>query len=141
MTFELCHICYVVAASEHGSILGAARALNARGSAVKRRCATGVFVIPAVPCLGSLGLERDDLVQALGLSFNVSTLPLAAGLTWHGALPTGVAGASLLALVPALAGMLFGGWLCARVSPETFRVIFFAGLLLLGGELFSRGLA
>ena len=26
--------------------------------------ATGVFVVPAVPYLGSLGLERDDLVQA-----------------------------------------------------------------------------
>ncbi len=42
--------------------------------------ATGVFVIPAVPYLGSLGLERDDLVQALGLSFTASTLALAAGI-------------------------------------------------------------
>ena len=102
--------------------------------------ATGVFVVPAVPYLGSLGLERDDLVQALGLSFTVSTLALAAGLAWHGALPTGAAGASLLALVPALAGMVLGGWLRARVRPETFRLIFFAGLLVLGGELFWRGL-
>lgn len=103
--------------------------------------ATGVFVIPAVPYLGSLGLDRDDLVQALGLSFTVSTLALAAGLAWHGALPVQVAGASLLALAPALAGMALGGWLRARVRPETFRLCFFLGLLVLGGELVWRGLA
>ncbi len=103
--------------------------------------ATGVFVIPAVPYLGSLGLERDDLVQALGLSFTVSTLALAAGLAWHGALPLQAATASLLALVPALAGMALGGWLRARVRPETFRLCFFVGLLALGGELVWRGLA
>ena len=102
--------------------------------------ATGVFVVPAVPYLGSLGLQRDDLVQALGLSFTISTLALAAGLAWHGALPTGAAGASLLALVPALTGMVLGGWLRARVRPKNFRLIFFAGLLVLGGELFRRGL-
>ena len=103
--------------------------------------ATGVFVIPAVPYLGSLGLERDDLVQALGLSFTVSTLALAAGLALHGALPLAASAASVLAVLPALAGMWFGGWLRARVRPETFRVCFFVGLLALGGELLWRGLA
>ncbi|WP_053078459.1 sulfite exporter TauE/SafE family protein, partial [Methylobacterium tarhaniae] len=42
--------------------------------------ATGVFVIPAVPYLQALGLDRDQLIQALGLSFTVSTVALAAGL-------------------------------------------------------------
>src|SRR3712207_6772309 len=103
--------------------------------------ATGVFVIPAVPYLGSLGLERDDLVQALGLSFTVSTFALAGGLTLHGALPLAATGASVFALVPALAGMSLGGWLRARVRPETFRLCFFVGLLALGGELLWKGLA
>lgn len=103
--------------------------------------ATGVFVIPAVPYLGSLGLERDDLVQALGLSFTVSTLALAGGLALHGALPLAASATSLLAVLPALAGMAFGGWLRARVRPETFRLCFFVGLLVLGGELVWRGLA
>jgi hypothetical protein len=103
--------------------------------------ATGVFVIPAVPYLGSLGLERDDLVQALGLSFTVSTFALAGGLALHGALPFAATGASLLAVLPALAGMALGGWLRARVRPETFRLCFFVGLLALGGELVWKGLA
>jgi uncharacterized membrane protein YfcA len=103
--------------------------------------ATGVFVIPAVPYLGSLGLARDDLVQALGISFTVSTVALAVGLALHDALPLAASGASLLAVLPALAGMWLGGWLRLRVRPETFRLCFFIGLLVLGGELIWRGLA
>lgn len=103
--------------------------------------ATGVFVIPAVPYLGSLKLERDDLVQALGLSFTISTVALATGLAMHDALPLAAAGVSLLAVVPALVGMSFGGWLRARARPETFRTCFFVSLLMLGSELVWRGLA
>lgn len=42
--------------------------------------ATGVFVLPAVPYLQALSLERLALMQALGLSFTTSTLALAAVL-------------------------------------------------------------
>ncbi|MGG5890648.1 sulfite exporter TauE/SafE family protein [Falsiroseomonas sp. HC035] len=103
--------------------------------------ATGVFVIPAVPYIGSLGLERDDLVQALGLSFTVSTLALTAGLVLHGALPLATTAISVLAVLPALVGMAFGAWLRARVRPEVFRLCFFVSLLLLGGELAWREMA
>ncbi|WP_026871407.1 sulfite exporter TauE/SafE family protein [Inquilinus limosus] len=102
--------------------------------------ATGVFVIPAVPFLQALGLEKEDLVQALGLSFTVSTLALAAGLARDGALPLAAAGTSLLALAPALAGMAAGQWLRLRVRPEVFRRWFFIGLLLLGLDLALRPL-
>ena len=40
-----------------------------------------------------------------------------------------------------LAGMALGGWLRARVRPETFRPCYFVGLLALGGELTWQGLA
>jgi hypothetical protein len=78
--------------------------------------ATGVFVIPAVPYLQALGLQRDELVQALGLSFTVSTLALAGGLFWRGALGSGELSASLLVLIPAMLGMGFGQWLRQRIS-------------------------
>lgn len=97
--------------------------------------ATGVFVIPAVPYLTALGLAKDDLVQALGLSFTVSTVALGAGLLHDRVLDGPVALVSLAALVPAAAGMLLGQWLRARVSPATFRIGFFVGLLLLGTHL------
>lgn len=102
--------------------------------------ATGVFVVPAVPYLQSLRLERDELVQALGLSFTVSTLALAAALLGAGVLDVGTASGSMLALLPALAGMGLGQWLRRMLSPETFRRCFFLGLLLLGSWLVLRGL-
>ncbi len=94
--------------------------------------ATGVFVIPAVPYLQALGLGRDDLVQALGLSFTVSTVALAGGLAGEGAFRVAQAGTSALALLPALAGMLAGQRVRRRVSARAFRLCFFAGLLVLG---------
>lgn len=101
---------------------------------------TGVFVIPAVPYLQALGLPRDDLVQALGLSFTVSTVALAVGLGAQGAISSGGLGLSLLALVPALAGMWAGQRLRDRISPATFRRVFLAALLALGTEMALRPL-
>lgn len=101
--------------------------------------ATGVFVIPAVPYLQALGLSRDQLVQALGLSFTVSTLALAAGLAWRGTLGGGELNASLLALVPALLGMWLGQVVRQRISALLFKRVFFIGMALLGGHLLISG--
>jgi uncharacterized membrane protein YfcA len=100
--------------------------------------ATGVFVIPAVPYLQALDLDRDQLIQALGLSFTVSTAALAINLGQGGAFGGGIAGASALVLLPALLGMAIGGWVRGKVKAPTFRRCFFAGLLLLGLHLASR---
>lgn len=102
--------------------------------------ATGVFVLPAVPYLQALKLDREELIQALGLSFTVSTVAMGAVLWDEGVLALSLMGVSLLALVPALGGMFFGTWLRARISAETFRRCFFIGLLLLGAHLSLRGL-
>lgn len=48
--------------------------------------ATGVFVIPAVPYLQAIGFEKEELVQALGLSFTVSTMALAFNVAFEGGL-------------------------------------------------------
>lgn len=100
--------------------------------------ATGVFVMPAVPYLQALRLDKDELVQALGLSFTVSTLALAAGLLVHGALQVDQLGLSSLAILPALAGMWLGQRIRARISARRFRQCFLLFLLLLGLELTSR---
>jgi uncharacterized protein len=100
--------------------------------------ATGVFVVPAVPYLQALGLGKADLVQALGLSFTVSSLALGAMLAAQGTLGGGAAGTSLLALLPALAGMAFGQWAGQRISPGLFRLCFFLGMLALGLDLALR---
>jgi len=101
--------------------------------------ATGVLTIPAVPYLQALGLEQDDLVQALGLSFTVSTVALAVVLTRADAFHMSVAGASTMALVPALCGMFAGQWVRGRLKPAVFRMCFLVAMLMLGLELAWRG--
>ena len=102
--------------------------------------ATGVFVMPAVPYLQALDLEKDELVQALGLSFLVSTLALAAVLSRGGALPAGTVALSLLALAPALLGMWLGQRLRQRLRPAAFKRVFLWGLFSLGVYLCGRGI-
>lgn len=79
---------------------------------------TGIFSIPAVPFLQALGLDKDDLVQALGLTFTVATVALAAGLTWHGALRIDQLALSAAAVAPALGGMWVGQFLRGMVAPQ-----------------------
>jgi len=101
---------------------------------------TGVFVLPAVPYLQGLGLEKDELIQAMGISFTTSTLALALGLV----LSNGYAGlswqASLPMLLPALLGMVVGSALRQRLPVLAFRRCFFVGLALLGGYMAGKSL-
>jgi len=101
---------------------------------------TGVFAIPAVPYYQALNLEKNDLVQALGLSFTVSTVALAAGLLFHGAFVAGGIGISTVAVLPALIGMWLGQVIRARISAQVFRLIFLLFLLTLGLEMIVRSL-
>jgi hypothetical protein len=93
---------------------------------------TGVFVIPAGPYFQAIGLDKDELVQTLGLSFSVSTMALGVVLWRDGVMGFGNAAGSAAAVLPALAGMAIGQRVRRRASPEMFRRYFFIGLLLLG---------
>ncbi|KWK44610.1 hypothetical protein WT81_14620 [Burkholderia stagnalis] len=102
--------------------------------------ATGVFVVPAVPYLQALRLSKDDLIQALGLSFTASTIALGLQLRMTGALQAVDLGVSVLALVPALAGMLGGQAARKVMSEQAFRRCFFVGLIALGGYMAASAL-
>lgn len=102
--------------------------------------ATGVFAIPAVPYLNSLGLSKDELIQALGLAFTVSTVALAAALVLSGTYQWVAATSSLLAVIPALGGMMVGQRLRDKLRPEAFRRGFFIGLVVLGLYMLVRAL-
>jgi uncharacterized membrane protein YfcA len=101
---------------------------------------TGVFVIPAVPYLQGLGLSKDDLIQALGLSFTISTIALAIALAGGGAFYLDNIAASTLSIAPALFGMWLGAVIRERIGAPTFRRWFLCCLFLLGLELVIRPL-
>lgn len=103
--------------------------------------ASGVFVMPAVPYLQAIGLGKDELIQALGLSFMVSTVALAVNLFRLGAIDAPLAGGATLATIAAFVGMCVGQALRARLQSASFRRWFFGGLLALGVHLVARALA
>jgi uncharacterized protein len=102
------------------------------------RAAVNLAACRSLSYLQAIGLEKDDLVQALGLSFTVSTLALAVNLVMAGTFNLSLAGPSIGTLAMAGAGMWLGQELRTRLSPATFRVWFFVALLLLGVYLVAR---
>ena len=102
--------------------------------------ATGVFVIPTLPYLTALRMEREELVQSIGISAFVCPLAITLALLTHGRYGAELAGSSLLALFPALAGMYVGQRIRRRLPAATFMRWFFIGLIALGGYMFVRAL-
>lgn len=102
---------------------------------------TAVFVLPWVPYLQSLRLGKDEMVQALGISFTVATLALAvrvqasAPLAW---LSVPGAAATSLALASAFAGMRFGEALRGRLAGAAFQRALFGVFIALGVANLSR---
>ncbi len=93
---------------------------------------TGTLFIPGIIYLRALGLLRDQLVQAMGLLFAVSTASL--GLCLHniGEINKGLWGISVAALAPTLLGMYVGHRCRRYLSENFFRKIFLAALVGLG---------
>jgi uncharacterized membrane protein YfcA len=97
--------------------------------------ATGVFMFPVIPYIQALGLNRDDLVQAQGISFTVSTAALMMVVLGNGTLNATNAGASMIAMAVTFVGMFLGQYVRNLVRPEVFRFLFFVGMLVLGVNL------
>lgn len=113
-----------------GAIVGAATGVITAG--------TAVFVMPLVPYLQALRLERAALVQALGLSFTVATLALAIRLqTSQGVTPLPPLAA--LALAAALVGQWLGTWARDRIGAVVFQRSLFVVFIALGSATLLRG--
>ena len=93
---------------------------------------TGSFVVPGVMYLQAIGLNREQLIQSMGMLFTASTLALALALQCNHLLFAHVEILSAVALVPALIGMVLGQWIRTKLSDYQFQRGFFGALLLLG---------
>src|SRR5260370_22002083 len=99
--------------------------------------ATGVQVIPSMPFMQAIGMEKDELVQALGLFFTVATLALGFSLTSAGLFSAATAWPGAVAMAGAVAGMFIGQAVRSRMQPEVFRRLVLIGMIFLG--LFLAG--
>jgi uncharacterized protein len=94
--------------------------------------ATGVQVIPSMPYLQAIGMEKDELVQALGVFFTVATVALAFNLTAAGLLTAATALPGAVAMAASFAGMFIGQAVRTRMQPEVFRRWFLIAMIGLG---------
>jgi uncharacterized membrane protein YfcA len=94
--------------------------------------ATGVQVIPSMPFMQAIGMEKDELVQALGVFFTVATVALAFNLTSAGLLTAATALPGAVAMAAAFAGMFIGQAVRSRMQPDVFRRWFLIAMILLG---------
>src|SRR5882724_10701736 len=97
--------------------------------------ATGVQVIPSMPFIQAIGMEKDELVQALGVFLTVATVALAFNLTHAGLLNAATALPGAVAMTGAFVGMFIGQAVRSRLETETFRRWFLIALILLGTYL------
>jgi hypothetical protein len=93
---------------------------------------TGVQVLPSMPYMQSIGMEKDELVQALGVFFTVATVALAFNLTSAGLLSAATALPGAVAMACAFTGMAIGQAVRARMEPEAFRRWFLIAMIFLG---------
>ena len=100
--------------------------------------ATGVQVIPSMPFMQAIGMEKDELVQALGVFFTVATVALAFSLTTAGLLSASTALPGAVAMAASFAGMFIGQAVRSRMQPEAFRRWFLIAMILLGIYLAAR---
>jgi len=103
--------------------------------------ATGVFVIPLVPYLQSLKLVKDELIQALGLSFTLATVALSIrlGSVGSGGLKLEIT-AQLIALFSACVGLWFGSAIRSHMQPTQFQRALYGVFLFLGIVMVARAL-
>src|ERR1700716_3248500 len=94
--------------------------------------ATGVQVIPSMPFMQAIGMEKDELVQALGVFFTVATLALAFNLTSAGLLTAATAWPGAVAMAASFTGMFVGQAVRSRMQPDVFRRWFLIAMILLG---------
>jgi uncharacterized membrane protein YfcA len=94
--------------------------------------ATGVQVIPSMPFLQAIGMERDELVQALGVFFTLATVALAFNLSSAGVLNESTALPGVVALACSFTGMAIGQAVRTRMEPESFRRWFLNAMMVLG---------
>jgi hypothetical protein len=93
---------------------------------------TGVQVLPSMPFMQAIGMEKDELVQALGVFLTVATVALAFNLTSAGLLTAATALPGAVAMAAAFAGVFIGQAVRSRLQPEAFRRWFLIAMIFLG---------
>lgn len=99
---------------------------------------TGSQVMPVLPFLMALKLPPGLFLQAINISFTLSSLIMLAGLAQLRLVTVEALVISALGLAPAAAGIALGGRLRARLPEDAFRKAVLGVLIVLGLALLAR---
>ncbi|MEM7742737.1 MAG: sulfite exporter TauE/SafE family protein [Pseudomonadota bacterium] len=101
---------------------------------------TGSQVMPSMPFLMSLSLPRDVFLQAINLSFTLSSLVMAVGLTRLGLMTLDAVVISTCGIACVWIGIRLGSRIRHKLSPDQFRLMVLAMLCVMGLTLIARAL-
>ena len=93
---------------------------------------------PMLMYLVMLRLPKETFIRTVGLIWFAGSIPLIAAYVDNGILTGEVAPLSLLACVPAFAGMWAGQRIRGRIDQETFRKVLLITLFIIGLNLIRR---
>lgn len=101
---------------------------------------TGCQLVPSMPFLMALHLEPSRFLQAINISFSLSSVAVALGLAKFGLLTWEILGLSALSFAPVFAGIWLGTKLRKQLSVAAFRTAALSVLVMLGALLLLRPL-
>ena len=85
-----------------------------------------------MPYMQAIGMEKDELIQALGVFFTVATVALTFNITASGLLTAATALPGAVAMAASFAGMFIGQAVRSRMNQQEFRRWFLIALIFLG---------
>lgn len=99
---------------------------------------TGSQVMPLLPFLLSLNLQKKPFVQAINISFTLSSLIMLFGLNQLGYFSTDILMAAVIGLIPVLIMIFFTARLQHRLTGALYRRLVLGFLLIMGLVLIIR---
>ena len=99
---------------------------------------SGMYAMPVVPYLQTLGLKRDELIQSIAIWFVAGAFIMASVVGINGAFTTPLIVLTTIATITSLFGIWLGGQARGRMSERVFVKTFLVAFLFLGAGIFYR---
>lgn len=101
---------------------------------------TGSQLMPVLPYLMALRLDREHFVQAINCSFTSSSIVMAIGLSKIGLMNFETSLVSTIGVVPVWLGLKLGSKMRRRLAPKIFRLLVIYMLMASGVLLLARAI-
>lgn len=101
---------------------------------------TTVHGPPVMMYLLALNLKKDEFVGAVGLIWFCASIPMVGAYLYQGVLGPNEILWSVLALIPALAGLYFGQLLREKINQNVFKNVLVFTLFVIGCNLIRRSI-